>query len=244
MTIEEYNNVYADRLHKKVENYVISKYGDKEYILCWFDLYHVDTRKKKAFCYEPERAELKREDYIALLFLLVSHPNLTFFELPLYITAELYQQILVFLRIFKMSHVSHPLLPEIPSEPYAVDMATLQHDAKEIIGDTNNACSILLQSYTHNTNFQEVYVSVWMDIMEVSINYVDGNCYVYSKYGLIDAGEIKKILKVKTCKGLSNALLKLSNKLTKDDSDIFWIVRWLDENGIKYTHAEDIASQG
>ncbi len=57
---------------------------------------------------------------------------------------------------------------------------------------------------------------------------------------MIDIEKVKKALNIKTNKGIESALKRMCEKLPDNEIDLFWIIRWLDNHGIKYIYAEDI----
>lgn len=239
MTIQEYKKYYDQHLQKIVDKYMKKAYKDAEYILCWFYRYYIDIKHKNRIVEYPWKIELDREDYVTLLTALLRHPEITFQELPCYIPYKLYEEILIYLRFPAIRHYLRPDDPEPRSNPIAIEMTTLQEDVHEIAGD--EPYSFLLNSYTYNPKFEfeSLDVIIWIQQIEVRISYTINKQAHTAIYGMIDVEAVKKVLRVKTYKGIESALNRYGNKLPKEKSDIFWLVRWLDSHGIKYVYAED-----
>ena len=239
MTIQEYKNYYDQHLHKKINKYMKKTYRDAEYLLCWFNRYFIDIKLKNRVIEYPWNFELKRDEYVALLTVLLKHPEITFQELPCFIPCKLYEDLLFYLRFPTVRHYLRPDDIEPRSNPIAIEMTTLQEDVHEIAGD--EPYSFLLNSYTYNPKleFESLDVIIWIQQMEVRISYTINKQAHTAIYGMIDVEAVKKALRVKTNKGIESALSRYGNKLPKEKSDIFWLVRWLDSHGIKYIYAED-----
>ncbi len=252
MSIKEYNTIYLQRLHRLVEEYVARKYEADRPIMCFFVPYHVHTNEGSveatAHCFDTEFVMLSREDYTTLLFAVVRHHGMTFQELPLYISPELYRHII---ESFSILHVyesdDHPCALEVEADPMGVSMTTLMEDAKKIIDD--EVAMIGLQSCNRYKGCKSasVHVEIWMGIMEVTIscektgNRKQGLGTITHKdiYGMIDANAVLSALKVEKCKEVADALWRLFEEFAGgDESDITWLIRWLDKCGIQYTHAE------
>ena len=240
MNIHEYNTKSEELLHRKIEDFMQNRYKSNEHIVCWFDLFIVDVKKRNKLSVRPEKIEIARKDYAELLAVMLKYPDLTFEDLPLYIDSQLYKQILVLLRFPAFGHMTNITRDAYRSNPVAVEMVTIQRDLYEIAGESMR--SFLLQSYTPTSRFQDVSISIRMKKMEISIDYMEGNNFINSIYGMIDVDKVKDILHVKTNKGIEGALKRLCEKLPETETDIFWIVRWLDSNRIKYIHAEDVTN--
>ena len=240
MTQKEYKAYYQLKQEESIERFLKKRYKSNEYILCWFDLFIIDIRKRNRLSVRPEKIEIARKDYAELLAVMLKYPDLTFEDLPLYIDSQLYKQILVLLRFPAFGHMTNITRDAYRSNPVAVEMVTIQRDLYEIAGESMR--SFLLQSYTQTSRFQDVGVSIWMKKMEISIDYMEGNNFINSIYGMIDVDKVKDILHVKTNKGIEGALKRLCEKLPETETDIFWIVRWLDCHGIKYIQAEDVTN--
>ena len=248
MTVTEYNKIYSQRLQFLVEEHVAKKYRADEPIVCYFAPYYVYTDEETAHCFEPELVQLSKEDYTTLLFTIIKHHNMTFEELPLYISPELYRHII---ESFSFIHVvelnDHPCALEEETYPMAVSMTTLMEDAKEIIGEEMMmTCMQSCESYKEYDS-ASVCIDIWMGIMEVFIecekvgDFQQGIDTITHKdiYGMIDASAVLSALKVEKCKEVSNALQRLFKELAaEDESDITWFIRWLEAHGIKYIHAE------
>ncbi len=248
MGIKEYNVIYSQYIERVVERYVMAKYKVVEPITCFFNPYHVNPDTNAAHYFEPELVMLSKEDYSTLLKVIVKHRNLNFHELPLYISKELYQYILYsFNFIAIMEQGAHPFVMEEEALPIAVSMPTLMNDAKEIIGE--KMCAMCLQSCSPYKEYDDasVFVTIWMGIMEVEIyckstlnTKQDTSISTHKEiYGMIDANAVLSALKVRKYKNVSSALWHLFESYAlKDESDIKWLVRWLDERAIKYVRAE------
>ena len=146
---------------------------------------------------------------------------------------------LYFLRFPTTCHPSNPDLPIHRFNPIAVEMKTLQEDVKAIAQD--EPYNFSLYSNTPEAKFECILASIWMKKMEVKIDYTIGQRNVVAKYGLIDIEQIKEILHVKTYRGIHGALYRISQNLSDNKSDIFWIIRWLDRHKVEYIHAEEIS---
>lgn len=240
MSIPEYETYCIQMQQETINMFLNKRYKSNEYILCWFDLVIVDVRKRNKLSVRPEKIEIARKDYAELLTVMLKYPDLTFEDLPVYINPQLYKQILVLLRFPTFGHMTNITRDAYRSNPVAVEMVTIQRDLYEIAGESMR--SFLLQSYTPTSRFQNVGVSIWMKKMEISMDYMDGNNFINSIYGMIDVDKVKDIFHVKTNKGIEGALKRLCEKLPETEIDIFWIVRWLDCHGIKYIHAEDVTN--
>lgn len=209
-------------------------------LLCWFFLYYIDIRHKNHIVEYPWKIELYREEYITLLTVLLKHPEITFQELPCYIPYELYKRILICLRFPAVRHSSYPDHPRPRSNPIGIDMVSLQEDVQAIAGD--EPYSFSLYSYTNNfqIEYKSLLILIWMKKMEVRISYTINKQEQNVIYGMIDVESVKKSLRVKTYKGIESSLCRYCNKTPKEQLDLFWLVRWLDNHGIKYVHTKDI----
>lgn len=237
MTIKEYNTFYNTKKQETINKFLTKRYKSNEYILCWFDLFIVDIRKRNKLAVRSEKIEIARNDYALLLNIMLKYPNLTFEDLPTYIPEQLYKQLIVLLRFPTFGHMTNITIDAHRHCPIAVEMVTIQGDLYEIVGEEMH--TFLLQSYPQTSRFQETGVKIWMKQMEISMEYVEDNKFVNAIYGMIDVEEVKKALNVKTNKGIEGALKRMSEKLPNDEADLFWIIRWLDKNRIKYVHAQD-----
>ena len=237
MTIQEYKTYYDQHLQKKVEKYMRNRYGSGKYLLCWFYLNYIDFKRKNRVTEHPWKVELDKEDYVTLLAVVLKHPEITFQEMPRFIPLKLYEYLLLGLRFPTTTHTSRPDEPGPRSNPVGIEMASLQDDAKPIAGD--EPYSFLLYSYTPKYENENLSVSIWMKQMEVRVSYTVNNLEQMAIYGMIDVETVKKVLRVKTYKGIESALCRYVNKSSNELSDVFWLIRWLDNYGIKYVHAED-----
>lgn len=245
MSIKEYNILFKRHLRRLVEKYVEEKYKDDETILCYFEPYLVFEEEGQAHCYDTELVWLSKEDYISLLFILVIHRGITFEELPLYIPIELYKRVIGAFRFFHYYEPEdHPETLEECGSPMAVVMTTLRADANEIVGD--EMVSILIQSCKKCKEFYSAYVhaEIWMGLFEVTIfryNDEEETTRHCSIYGMIDAKAFLSALHVQSCDEVAEVLWKMCEEYTlKNKSDIAWLVRWLDSNGIRYLHCEGV----
>lgn len=240
MTIHEYKTYCIQKQQEAINKFLTKRYKSNEYILCWFDLFIVDVRKRNKLSVRPEKIEIARKDYVELLAVMLKYPDLTFEDLPVYIDTQLYKQILVLLRFPIFGQMTNITRDAYRSNPVAVEMVTIQRDLYEIAGERMR--SFLLQSYTQTSRYQDVGVKLWMKQMEISMDYVENDHFVSSIYGMIDIEKVKKALNVKTNKGIEGALKRMCEKLPDNENDLFWIIRWLDSHKIKYVHAEDVQS--
>ena len=238
MSIAEYKSYYDAYLQEHVDEYMKKRYNKATYILCWFNLYYVDIKKLRCPKDDLGKTFLKRDTYTTLLSLLLKHPEMTFQELPRYIPLQLYEDLLFYLQLPTTTHFIYPDRPHSRSMPIAVEMTTLQRDVYEIAGDKPYHFSI--NSNTPEFEFEVISVSIWMKKMEIDLRYTSKNHKVNAIYGMIDVAAVMRALKVKTYKGIDGAFWRIWNKLPDDQSDVFWITRWLDHHGIKYKKAIDI----
>ena len=140
----------------------------------------------------PEKIEIAREDYAALLNIMLKYPDLTFEDLPAYIQEQFYKQLIVHLRFPTFGHITNITINPHRCNPVAVEMATIQRDVYEIAGEGMH--SFLLQSYTQTSRYQNVGVKLWMKQMEISMNYVEDTHFVTSIYGKSSLDNIKQKL--------------------------------------------------
>lgn len=245
MTIQEYNKTFRQHLHQVVEKYVKEKYKDDEKVLCYFEPYFVDEEEELSHCYDNELVWLSKEEYISLLFVVVIHRGITFEELPLYIPIDLYKRLIgAFRFIHFLGQEDHPIALEENSSPMAIVMRTLKDDVNEIIGD--EMTSILVQSCGKCKEFHlaNVHVEIWMGVAEVNIyRYEDEEKKTckHNIYGMIDAKAFLSALHVQSCDEVAEILWKMCEEYTsKNKTDITWLVRWLNTNGIKYVHGEGV----
>ncbi len=246
MTIKEYNILFKQHLRGLVEKYVEEKYKDDEKILCYFEPYFVCEEEGRAHCFDTELVWLSKEDYISLLFIIVIHRGITFEELPLYIPIELYKQVI---GSFRFIHIYSPdgapgSMEDSMEEPMAVAMKTLREDADEIID--KEMVRVLVQSCKECNEFHSAFVhfEIWMNLAEVTIYRYYGEDEMtrqQSVYGMIDAKELLSALCVKSCDKVAKVLWKMCEEYSsKNETDITWLVRWLDAKGIKYVHGEGV----
>lgn len=238
MSIPEYQTYYGQQLQKKIIQYIEQKYNNSNYIICWFDLYHINVNKKNNIHLCPEKTILKREDYITLLSLILKHPEITFQELPRYIPERLYVDLLYYLRFPTTSLTIFPHEPRQRTNPIAVEMTTLQCDAYAIAGD--EPYSFYLYSYAPQSKAEEVYISIWMKQMEIYVKCSQGDNRVSAICGMIDVEVVKKALRVKTYKGIEKALSRMNEDFSSEHSDSLWLIRWLDYHRIHYVHVKEI----
>lgn len=134
MTKRERNKAYEQDLLNKVDLFMNEKYKDVDVILCFFDIYIIRLDMSKNMIEDRLVVQLTRDNYVQLLTLFVEHPNLSFYELPLHISKKLYKELLSSLHFYVMEKVEPSFLPEVPSDPMAIDMVTLREDAIEVLG--------------------------------------------------------------------------------------------------------------
>ncbi len=243
MTIQEYNQHYRQHLHQVVERYVEEKYKGDEKILCIFEPYFVEEKEGISHCYDTEMVWLSKEDYISLLFVVVMHRGITFEELPLYIPIDLYKQLISAFRfIHYIESTDHPVVMEECGNPMAFVMTTLKQDANDLIGD--EMVCVLVQSCKKCKEFHSanVHAEIWMGLLEVTIYLYDDeeettrHCSIY---GMIDAKAFLSVLHVQSRDEVADVLWQMCKTYTsKNKSDVTWLVRWLDANGIRYVHGE------
>lgn len=259
MTIAEYNTYFRQHLQRLVEEYVTKKYVGDDYIRCFLNPFYVQTLKDEngvfkendgyLHYYEPDLALLVPKDYCTLLYAVVQHPGLVFQELPFYIPIELYRQLVDALSCTNvLDAYEHPnLLDNCESSPVAVHMTTLLEDAAEIVGE--DMCTSLIQTYRPYRNYTEasVHIEICIGLMEVYIDYEnsgDMSKRIMNKrhreiYGMIDLKKVMSALKVEGYAEVKDALRQLYAEFSSEEQDsLKWIIRWLDQQGINYIHAE------
>lgn len=135
MTKRERNKAYKQDMLNRVNLFMNEKYKDVDVILCFFGIYIIRLDMSKNMIEDRLVVQLTRDDYTKLLTLFVEHPYLSFYELPLHISKRLYKELLTGLHFYVKEIVEPSFLPEVPSDPIAVDMVTLREDALEILGE-------------------------------------------------------------------------------------------------------------
>lgn len=135
MSIQDYQEYRDQLILQEVDKYMKRKYKSCDQILCWFDVYTIDITKGKCSTRYPHKAVIDRVDYITLLTILLKHPDITFPELPRFISEKLYVDLLYWLRFPTTKHNIYPIISESSSNPIAVEMHTLHRDVQAIAGD-------------------------------------------------------------------------------------------------------------
>lgn len=219
---------YADL----VTQYVEDKYHSEEYIECQFDIYMINpednTLIRKVTTYCPTK-----EGLIHLLTALLTYPDITFQDMPIYIPLEVYDHMLNGLKFPRHEHISHWRIGARHHLPVAVEMATLQKLAQEIAGE--EMCSFELQ-LSNSKYRKEAIVSIECHRMDIQVIQAYEDAPKFDTYCQVDLNRVKELLNVSNNMELRYALCAMSKAHASDTEDVAWIVAWLDENNLKYEH--------
>ena len=223
---QEYNNL--------VKQFVETKYPREEYIKCLFDLYEVNPTDNSVTHHEKTYYSSK-DGYIHLLVALLTYPDITFQDLPMYIPLDVYNHMLIGLRFPRYEHICKLSINPRHRKPIAVEMTTLQQDAREIAGE--DMYSFLLPPYNDKNSFQEISVFLECRKMEIKVTHVKEDALRFLTFNKIDAEKVQQLLNMSDFRGIETALKDMYNALSAEEqSDIFWLIHWLDRNDLKYDY--------
>ena len=225
-------------IKKLVSQYMRKKYKLEESISCRFDMYRIDIEHDDKIDKYHWAAELTRREYSSIMRTLLEYPNLTFQDLPHYISIKIYEKLILHLRFPYFGNVCGLYIDPSRSLPVAVEMTTLQQDAHEISGED-------MYSFTFSSVKNNIHDRIDFDIrlkkMEISIYRYSGlSFFIMSKYIDIDALEVERALEVDNFRGIEKALNTMYQKVVeKEEPESLWLIHWLDENSISYTKSEE-----
>ena len=248
MTLSEYFSARREQLRAEVKAFVENRYHSAESIPCDFTLLYLNDALS-SISFRLKHFSLDRQDYVELLSTVVKHPNIVFHELARYVKSELFIRLTDFLGIHTPSYFSdtertYDFMPHI-----CVEMTTLRIDAKAFLGD--DYVRFELPTYTEEAEYETVEIAISNGKLKIDIYSVldeNPNPELYPNYfethrqetySDIDLEEVKRMLKVKTIKGLKNTLIRTGERLEQGThGDMYWLIRRLDRHGIRYTKTE------
>ena len=222
-----------------VQELIKSKYKHDDYIDCTFELYYHSVENKRRVKYEERKIFLTKLGYTQLMVVLLTYPDISFQDLPIYIPRRLYDILLQRLRLPRFQHVCNLSRAPRHSSPVAIEMTTLQQDAREIAGE--DIYTFILPPYM-NDEFQEVVACCECRQLEIRITQLehDHNRVGFYTYDHIDAHAIQNLLSALDFRGIELKLKEMYNALSvEEQSDIFWPIHWLDRNNIPYRKKEE-----
>lgn len=229
-----------------VKEFIKSKYAHQSTIECLFDLYYLDLKSKKPRVRHSKHdkcvIELTKSEYTYLMVVLLTFPDITFQDLAVYVPRRVYDHLLLLLRFPRFSQACNLSIDTKRSQPIAVDMTTLQDDAREIAGEDMYTFLLpppiddCLQDVSAHCECRNVEFKV------MRFEYNEERLAVYS-FGRIDATQMETALGVSDFRGIKEALLKIYDTLSHEEqSDVFWPIHWLDKNGIHYIRREEFSN--
>lgn len=229
-----------------VQEFIKSKYTRQRVIECQFDLYHLELGNKKPRVRHGKLdkcvIQLSKSEYTYLLVVLLTFPDITFQDLAVYVPRRVYDHLLLLLRFPRFDQVCNLSIDPKRRQPVAVDMITLQDDAREIAGE--DMYTFLLPPPIDNY-LQEVSAHCECRKVEFKVmrfEYDKERLAVYS-FGSIDAAQLEKKFGVSDFRGIKEALLKIYDSLPHEEqSDVFWPIHWLDKNDIHYIKREEFSN--
>lgn len=226
-----------------VKQFIKSKYTRQSAIECQFDLYYLNLENKKPRVKHSKCViQLSKSEYTCLMVVLLAFPDVTFQDLAVYVPRRVYDHLLLLLRFPRFDQVCNLSIDPKRRQPVAVDMTTLQDDAREIAGE--HMYTFLLPPPIDNC-LQDVSAHCECHKVEFKVmrfEYNEERLAVYS-FGCIDATQIETALGVSDFRGIKEALLKIYDTLPPEEqSDIFWPIYWLDKNDIHYVKREEFSS--
>ena len=226
------------QIKKLVSQYMRRKYKSEETISCRFDMYRIDIEHDDKIDKYHWAAELTKREYSSIMRTLLEYPNLTFQDLPHYISLKIYEKLILHLRFPYFGNVCGLYIDPSRSLPVAVEMTALQQDAHEIAGE--DMYSFTLSSEQNNIH-NRIDVDIRLKKIEISTYRYSGlSFFIMSKYIDIDALEVERALGVDNYRGIENALNIMYQKIAeKEDPGQLWLIHWLDENSISYTMLEE-----
>ena len=232
---KEYLKSYIKKL---VSRYMRKKYKSEDTISCRFDMYRIDIEHNNKIDKYHWAAELTKREYSSIMRTLLEYPNLTFQDLPHYISLKIYEKIILHLRFPYFGNVCGLYIDPSRSLPVAVEMTALQQDAYEIAGEDMYSFSLPI---TQKKIRDSQGINLRLKKMEITMWHYSGLFpRVTAKYIDIDALEVERALGVDNYRGIENALNIMYQKIVgKDDPGQLWLIHWLDENSISYTMLEE-----
>ena len=234
MSINEYKTLLDEEMKRCINEYLTTKYTKNYYLIpCLFSTYKLDEFKHKCIWQDVVITSIKREEYASLLLILLKRPSTSFVELPKYTSIVLYKNLLS--QISKTSIMFSDENPSIPLSSFAVGMTSLEKDVRGITGDSPHSFRLPFNEYL--SSIDDVFVKCMLNRIEIEIHSVVGRRKMKYIYGMIDIESVKKILRVKTNKGIENALCRIGKGTSRGNSDVFWIARWLYNHNIPYVQA-------
>ena len=218
-----------------VQHFIRKKYARDKRIDCRFDLYYHDVDNLRKAKHHKIVLHLPRIAYTQLMVVLLTYPDLTFQDLPVYIPRGLYDGLLRALYFPRYSHVYNLSVHPSHFSPIAVEMTTLQQDAREIAGE--DMYSFQLPPSLQEKVFQELAVFLECRKMEIKVTHVKENALRFLTFSKIDAEKVQQLLNVSDFRGIETALNDMYNALpTEEQADLFWLIHWLDRNDLKYDY--------
>ena len=225
-------------IKKLVSQYMRKKYKSEDPISCRFDMYRIDIEHNNKIDKYHWAAELTKREYSSIMRTLLEYPNLTFQDLPHYISLKIYEKIILHLRFPYFGNVCGLYIDPSHSLPVAVEMTALQQDAHEIAGEDMYSFSLPI---TQKNDRDSQGVNLRLKKMEITMWHHSGSFpRVTARYIDIDAIEVERALGVDNYRGIENALNIMYQKIAeKEDPGQLWLIHWLDENSISYTMLEE-----
>lgn len=221
-----------------VQQFIKNKYARDEHIDCQFDLFYHDSDNLRKAKHHKAMLPLPKVVYTQLMVVLLTYPDLTFQDLPVYISRGLYDGLLRALYFPRYSHVYNLSVHPSHFGPIAVEMTTLQKDAREIAGE--DIYTFALPPEIDN-NFRELSVRCEcrkLDVMVMQLE-AENNRVAFYSYCKIDAAALQLLLNVSDFRGIEQAWNEIYESLpVEKQDDMFWLVHWLDEHSISYVYKE------
>ena len=221
-----------------VQHFIKKKYAREERIDCQFDIYYHEAENLRKVKRHKIVLHLPRIAYTQLMVVLLTYPDLTFQDLPVYIPRGLYDGLLRALYFPRYSHVYNLSVHPSHFGPIAVEMTTLQKDAREIAGE--DIYTYALPPRIDN-NFRELSVRCEcrkLDVMVMQLE-VENDRVAFYSYCKIDAAALQRLLNVSDFRGIEQAWNEIYESLPAEKKDdVFWLVHWLDEHSINYVYKE------
>ena len=219
-----------------IKRFIKSKYYAQERIDCQFDLYYHDVTNPQKVKHQQKVLPLIPMAYTQLLVVLLASPDLTFQDLPMYIPRGLYDAIIKALYFPRYEHVHNLSRHPRRSPSVAVEMTTLQQDAREIAGEDIYTFGLPPEPTGY---FHEIFIHCECRKLRINIMRVehDPTRIAYHTYTDIDASKIQELLGVKDFRGIESTWKDIYKNLPSfEQTDIFWLIHWLDANSLKYTY--------
>lgn len=230
-------NYSENIINKLVSKYLRTKYGSSKHINCHFDIYEIDIEKNGGVRKDKHEVVLSRREYATLLKTLLFYPNLTFQDLPMYVSHKLYSGLAFRLRFPYYGNLLHLYFTPRRTSPRAVEMTQLQRDVREI--EETDACFFSLPT-TGESVYEFYKISIRLNQMEIRLWHPYKMPSVEVRYLGIDAIEVKRLLGVDDYQGMEHALEVMSQTIHDQlTPNPFWFIHWLDEHKVKYDYIEE-----